>query len=203
MNYYQIETSKNIVAMASFEEAIDIFSLDSFNFIKQFKTNYCFGGERLSLSSDAELLFTSDYENSIEGYSLNTGKIIYERTDIELIQKIKILSPYLYVLTDDKILYVLNIIDDEIIEKKENINNFFFFKNDIFLLKERNIINNMGYTFELSDDNLVCCLIDDSFFILSHRYKPLIKIDKITKDLLWVASMQEGFTMVYPNSWTK
>lgn len=194
MNYYQIETSKNIVAMASFEEAIDIFSLDNFKIIKQFKTNYYFGGGRISLSSDAEFLFTSDYENNVEGYSLIKGELIYKRTDIELIQRIKILSPYLYVLTDDKILYILNIADDKIIEKKENIDNFFFYKDDIFLLQEKNIIFNGSSIFKLSDDNLAYCFIDDSFFILSHRYKPLIKIDKITKGKLWVSTMKEGFT---------
>lgn len=194
MNYYQIEACKNIVCMASFEEVIHVFSLEDFNFIKEIKTNFYFGGERICISPNEDLIFTSDFENSIKGYDIKTGTLVFENEDLEEIQKIKFVPPNLYALTDNNNFYTINVTTNRILEKKEGIKDFILSEDSLYFIKNDKIFNLNGFT-KTINDNLSFFSVHDKTLFLANWYEPLTKVNQTTNETLWTSDIEKGFTV--------
>lgn len=193
MNYYQIETFKNIVCMTYFEEVIHIFNIKEKKLRKELHTNYLFGGNRVCCHPSGTKIFTSNFDNSIEGYDIETGNLIYENTTFEQIQKIKVDFSNIHILTDDQQYYRVNINSNHIIDERENIIDFELYEEDVFFLKRTNIL---GRDLHLDiQEGLFTFFVESDFIFLSYRYNPLIKIDKKTQQFIWTASMDDGYTV--------
>ena len=79
------------IAIAEFENHVQIFDHGNFELIAEFDTILDFGGNRLLISEDGQYCICGSWaRHGIIGYDANTGEQIWQRKDLKKVQNIQL-----------------------------------------------------------------------------------------------------------------
>lgn len=92
--------SGHIIALAEFETQVQIFDIDTFKVISEFKTVLSFGGQRIAINEIGNICVCGAWAKyGICGYNTNSGNLIWQRKDLKKVQNLQILR------SDPKVLF--------------------------------------------------------------------------------------------------
>lgn len=91
----QSSNNNEYFALAEFDKKVHIYSSVDFKYIKSLNTHLDYGGSRLQIIPEFNLIITGSYERfGIECYNISTGEMVWNRKDLKKVQKIRLDSDY-------------------------------------------------------------------------------------------------------------
>jgi hypothetical protein len=100
------------VACGAFERKVDVWQIEPARRLSSFETVLDFGGHRLALSDDGQILVAAAYhDHGVAAYRVETGEALWHRRDIKHAQRLSLShhSAELYVASDDQPCLVLSL----------------------------------------------------------------------------------------------
>ncbi len=140
----EIAAKSSFIVASEFEKITDVWDISKGEKICRFNSTYGFGGERIAISTDGKYIVTGSYrKKGLVLYHTSDGSIVWIRSDISKIQKVKfsIDNMYIFVSIDNKNILKISINDGSTLEKIKGAANIFFnLYEDVYLLESKEYI---------------------------------------------------------------
>jgi WD40 repeat protein len=190
-------------AVAEFEKRVQIWDLTS-GFVRVIETDFEFGGRRLSISSSGKYLTVGSYnKNRITTYSIDTGEVLWTRSDIKKCQRVQHFgdkSESVFVTSDKQAPQIISADKGETIQKINGVQGLWEvgIENQI-VIEKHDRINLVDQDFKTTKTlpKRTFAILDTTYtsdkIFVSYSGGPLESIDLVSFETIWITKPKGHF----------
>jgi WD40 repeat protein len=170
IRHLSVAAHGDVFASAEFEKVVHIYRPGVASVQRTIYTNLCFGGHRLQIVPSRDVLLAGAYQmHGIEGYSLSSGRRIWQRRELTKVQHIRRnpADDTISCFFDDQAGLVIDPASGASVTSYRGVKDVFFSEDGIYRLDEARPLYRL-----FQKDNIAFKIKSESFSILDAAFSP-------------------------------